>query len=608
MSLVVAFEGGASGTRAGCYDAQGTLLAETQGGATNPIDVGIASCLAVFRGLSRDLLHGRTEELGTVVAGISGAGKGNFAGEIAAGLHRELTPSRVIVTDDLTPLVAAHFGGGHGILVVAGTGSSVFAQADDGRTVTKAGRGTALGDPGGAHAIAIEALRTAAAACDGVGPETELTEQLPAAAGCDSFNQLSVWLASAAKREVARLASAVADVAATGDTMAVGTIVAQAELLARCVISAHRGLDLPDSCRVLVQGGVFNQCGLFLEGFSRALGEHLPDVSVSRPSVGGHAAVALLVNASNLPDNVVEVEGSSSGLAPPTEQRLDFGPSLDQLNAIGIAQAMAREDARAVRAVADQSITIAAAIDAAARVLDEGGRLIYIGAGTSGRLGVLDASEVPPTFGLTPDRVMAIMAGGDYALRDSVEGAEDDTAQAVSDLDGIRPPLVDSDMVVGITASGTTPYVRAGLAHARSVGAYTALVCCNPVEPDAASIVIALDTGPEILAGSTRLKAGTATKSVLNQITTGAMALSGYVFDGLMIGVGPSNTKLRKRAIRIVTELTGWTGTEADERLTRAEGSIPVAVLMGRLAIEADEARQRLDAAGGRLRAALEKS
>ena len=150
--------------------------------------------------------------------------------------------------------------------------------------------------------------------------------------------------------------------------------------------------------------------------------------------------------------------------------------------------------------------------------------------------------------------------------------------------------------------------MRAGLAHARSVGAYTALVCCNPMEPDAASIVIALDTGPEILAGSTRLKAGTATKSVLNQITTGAMALSGYVFDGLMIGVGPSNTKLRKRTIRIVTELTGWTGTEADERLTRAEGSIPVAVLMGRLAIEADEARQRLDAAGGRLRAALEKS
>jgi N-acetylmuramic acid 6-phosphate etherase len=608
MSLVVAFDGGASGTRAGCYDAEGALLAETQGGATNPIDVGVASCLVALSALVSDVLSGRTETLGTVVAGISGAGKGNLAGEIATGLFRALHPSRVIVTDDLTLLAAANFGAGNGILAIAGTGSSVYAQADDGRTVTKAGRGTALGDPGGAHAIAIGALRVAAVACDGVGPETKLTERLPTAAGLESFDHVSEWLASASKREVALLASVVADVAATGDAVAVETIVAQAQSLAHRVASAHRALALPESCPVLVDGGVFDRCSVFLDGFTRALEERLPDVTVRRPSVRGHAAAAMLVNTDNLPDNVVVLEGASTALPPATEQRLDFGPPLDQLNAIEIAQSMTREDARAVRAVADASNAIGAAIEAAVRVLEAGGRLIYLGAGTSGRLGVLDASEVPPTFGLAPDRVVAIMAGGDRALRDSVEGAEDDTAQAITDLNAMHPPVADSDMVMGITASGTTPYVRAGLDHARSVGAATALVCCNPVEPEAASIVIALNTGAEVLAGSTRLKAGTATKLVLNQFTTGAMALSGYVFDGLMIGVEPSNTKLRKRAVGIIAELSGCTEAEADDRLTQAEGSIPVAVLMDRLSIEADEAAQRLDAAGGRLRAALEKS
>jgi len=378
--------------------------------------------------------------------------------------------------------------------------------------------------------------------------------------------------------------------------------------LALRVIAAHKALALPDACPVLVHGGVFAQSGLFLEGFTRTLEKHLSNVSVSQPSVSGHAAVVSLANTDNLPGIAVVVEGPSTSFSPATEQRLESGPPLDRLNAIEIAQAMAREDARAVQAVADQSDTIGAAIDAAVRALNAGGRLIYIGAGTSGRLGVLDASEVPPTFGLAPDRVAAIMAGGDHALRDSVEGAEDDTAQVVADLNALDQPVGKSDLVVGITASGTTPYVRAGLEHARSVGASTALVCCNPVEPDAESIIIALNTGPEVLAGSTRLKAGTATKLVLNQITTGAMALSGYVFDGLMVGVQPSNTKLRKRAIGIVAELSGCTEAEADERLTETEGSIPVAVLMGRLAIEADEAAQRLHAAGGRLRAALEKS
>lgn len=607
MSLVVAFNGGASRTRAGCYDAQGDLLAEAEGGPTNPVDVGVASCIAVLSSLGKEVLAMRSDALSTVVAGISGAGKGNLAHEIAVGIERTLRPTRVIVTDDLAPLAVANFGAGHGIVAIAGTGSSVYAQAEDGRTLTRAGRGTLLGDPGGAHAIALDALSAAAASCDGVLPETYLTDQLPAAAGLDSFDQFSEWLGSASKREVARLAVTVAVVASTGDAAAVAAIASQAKGLALRVVAAHKALALPDSCPVLVHGGVFDRCVLFLESFTHALEEHLPQVSVTRPSLSGHAAVAALARAENFPNGTVVLEASTTVAAPTTEQRLESGPPLDQLSAVEIAQTMAREDARAVQAVTNQASAIGAAIEAAAHMLDAGGRLIYIGAGTSGRLGVLDASEIPPTFGLAPDRVVAIMAGGDRALRDSVEGAEDDTGQAAVDLDALDPPADAADMVVGITASGTTPYVRAGLRHAQSVGASTALLCCNPVEPEAASIIIALDTGPEILAGSTRLKAGTATKLVLNQITTGAMALSGYVFDGLMIGVEPSNTKLRKRAVGIVAVLTGCTEAEADDRLTQAGGRIPVAVVMARLELEVAEAEQRLEAAGGRLRAALKQ-
>ena len=232
--------------------------------------------------------------------------------------------------------------------------------------------------------------------------------------------------------------------------------------------------------------------------------------------------------------------------------------------------------------------------------------MIYLGAGTSGRLGVLDASECPPTFGVSPGQVIGLMAGGDEALRDSIEGAEDDTDRAVVDLNALRPALNAKDFGVGITASGRTPYVIAALEEAARVGCTTGMVCCNEVGSGLASIVIALDTGAEVLAGSTRLKAGTATKLVLNQISTGAMALSGRVYDGYMVGVRASNDKLRERAAGIIVKLTDLAVPEATQLLVKARGEVAVAVLMERAGLGADEAIDRLDRSGGSLRVALE--
>lgn len=294
-------------------------------------------------------------------------------------------------------------------------------------------------------------------------------------------------------------------------------------------------------------------------------------------------------------------------VTPPTENALAGTPMLDQLSSIEIVTAMNEVDRRVADAVAAEKQTIAAAIDAAARAIAAGGRLVYVGAGTSGRLGVLDAAECPPTFGVSPDRVVALIAGGDAALRQSCEGAEDDCAQAERDLEDLAPPLTGKDFVVGISASGLTPYTRAALRYAQARNIPTALVCCNPACRDAAPVVIAMDTGGEALPGSTRLKAGTATKMALNMISTGAMARAGLVYRGLMVGARPVSRKLRRRAVRIVAALTEWAEDHAQDALDRAAGRIPVAVLMLKKEIGAGEAEQRLAGAGGALRDALDE-
>ncbi|QJR14793.1 N-acetylmuramic acid 6-phosphate etherase [Usitatibacter palustris] len=286
-----------------------------------------------------------------------------------------------------------------------------------------------------------------------------------------------------------------------------------------------------------------------------------------------------------------------------TEQPNPRSAAIDLASPLEIVDIMQSEDATVAAAVATQREAIARAIDFAERALRAGGRLVYLGAGTSGRLGVLDAAECPPTFGTDPAVVQAIIAGGAAALLQAQEGVEDDAQAAVSDIAARN--VGPNDFVVGIAASGTTPFVHAGLAEAKRRGAATALVACTSLSlasDDVVDVPIVVVTGPEVLTGSTRLKAGTATKMVLNIISTGVMIRLGKTFGNLMVDLRATNAKLRDRTERILMEICSVDRPVARDLLKSAGGRLKVAIVMGKLSVGLEEAERALEAAGGNVR------
>jgi len=286
-----------------------------------------------------------------------------------------------------------------------------------------------------------------------------------------------------------------------------------------------------------------------------------------------------------------------------TEQRNPRTVEIDLASPEDIVALVNAEDRTIAVAVATQRVQIARAIAVAEDTFRGGGRLFYVGAGTSGRLGVLDATEIPPTFGASPELVQGIIAGGPSALTRSIEGAEDRPLDAQEDLTAAG--LEATDFLIGIAASGTTPYVRAALAHARTIGARTAIVACSPPTAETlASVEIAIVpiTGPEVVTGSTRLKAGTATKMVLNTITTGAMIRLGKTYGNLMVDLQATNAKLKDRSERIVREVCGASVADARALLESAGGSVKLAIVMQKMQMSAEEARRALAGAGGVIR------
>lgn len=305
------------------------------------------------------------------------------------------------------------------------------------------------------------------------------------------------------------------------------------------------------------------------------------------------------------------------------------------MSAGALLRVISREDARVAGAVAREIPAIGRAVEAIAAALRRGGRLIYVGAGTSGRLATLDAAECPPTFGTSPRQVQAVIAGGRRALTQAAEAAEDSAAQGGRDL--AKKKLKARDVVVGLTASGSTPYVLGALRYARRRGATTMAVTCNRRSPvtRAARIAIAPEVGPEVITGSTRMKAGTAQKLVLNMLSTGAMVRLGAVYDNWMINVAPANRKLRQRGLRILAQATGASLLQAEHALRQAEDAVRrvrsqpgrrakrtlfqisdlkfqsnplrVALVMLKRRVSAEEARRILRAAGGDMRRALQK-
>jgi len=289
-----------------------------------------------------------------------------------------------------------------------------------------------------------------------------------------------------------------------------------------------------------------------------------------------------------------------------TEQANPNSQELDALDTAALVDVFVQEDLRPQQAVAQAAAALAQAIDAIAERLRHGGRLFYLGAGTSGRLGVLDAAECPPTFCSEPDLVQGVLAGGAPALLRSSEGLEDLFEAGAEDLQARG--FTAQDALVGIAAGGTTPYVHGGLTYARSLGALSIAMACVPAEqvPMPCDIDIRLITGPEVLTGSTRLKAGTATKMALNILSTGVMVRLGKVYGNRMVDVAVTNSKLEDRALRILADLAGVERAQGRALLAASDGSVKLALLMARQGLSAAEARVVLGECGGDLRSALE--
>lgn len=285
-----------------------------------------------------------------------------------------------------------------------------------------------------------------------------------------------------------------------------------------------------------------------------------------------------------------------------TEQRNEKTMHLDELSTEDFVALMNQEDQTVAQAIAKENTSIARVIDTVIEGFKQGGRLIYMGAGTSGRLGVLDAAECVPTFGVTRDDVIGLIAGGAKAMTEAVEGAEDSKTLGEQDLKHLK--LNETDTVIGLAASGRTPYVIGGLEYANTIGANTAAIACNKNTAigAVADIAIEIEVGPEILTGSTRLKSGTAQKLVLNMISTGAMVGIGKVYENLMVDVQPTNEKLRRRALNIISEVANTSESESKELFHDSNGHVKAAIVMGLHDITYEEAVERLEKANGFIR------
>ena len=487
--------------------------------------------------------------------------------------------SGVAVGSDRDSGFAAAFGDKDGIAVISGSGSAITGRKD--RKIEKAGGGGhILGDGGGGYTLAIEALRQVLRTYDLAHTVTRSAQEILRALMLNRMEDLIEWTQHADKTEVAALSPVVFTAAELGSIEMMGVLKEGAASLAKYTASVAKWLEFekPD---VRLQGGIFLNQPLYVELFRDALNDLIEASSIEPcDALGAFGAAHLAesavdVNELFIPADEVGIDELSRAS---TEQINPRSAEIASMSAAEMVELFVSEEALVAESVKSQRDRIADAIEMIATAFNNEGRLFYIGAGTSGRLGTLDASEIPPTFGEPPHRVQAIMAGGVNALHSSVEGAEDNAEQGK--LAVIERGVTPNDVVCGIAASGRTPFVLAGLQQAKTIGAKTVLLTCNPNRGGKGifDVEIDLPTGPELITGSTRLKAGTATKMTLNMLSTCALVLSGRTQGNLMTGMRATNTKLRNRAISMVSRLKGISTHAAEEQLRKAKWNIEVAL------------------------------
>lgn len=512
-------------------------------------------------------------------AGVFLAGCAEDDQPALASLCRELWPNAKIVTgSDRDSGLAAALGRGDGIVVNAGTGAAVTGRR--GERIEKAGGwGHILGDAGGGYFLSLQALRLILREYDLHRAAAQFTADILAALALNSRDELVRWAQTADKTQIAMLAPIVLRAAVNGEANAVKIVEESAAALTEYTQAVTTRLHLL-APKVVLLGGLFQRDGVYTHTFRRRLKKEAPDARVMMsersPELGAawlamemDAALAVPPERANRP---IELASAT------TEQRNERSALLDQLSTRELVDLFIAEERLVQEALHSSAEPIARAVELVAKALRGGGRLFYIGAGTSGRLGVLDASEIPPTFGASPDVVQGIIAGGAGALHRSVEGAEDERGAGALAIHERNARA--GDVACGISASGRTPFVLGALEAAQQLGLPTILLTCNRAAEKCASagLQINLPTGPEIVTGSTRLKAGTATKVALNIISTGAMIRLGKVRGNVMSHVLPTNAKLRDRAARIVADLRKCSYDEAVARLEKTNWDVPSAL------------------------------
>jgi N-acetylmuramic acid 6-phosphate etherase len=495
-------------------------------------------------------------------------------------LCAEIWPNaKILAGSDRDSGLAAALGRGDGIVVNAGTGASVTGRRGE-RIENAGGWGHILGDAGGGYFLSVQALRLILREYDLHRGEAQFTADILRALALNNRDELVRWAQTADKMEVATLAPIVFEAATNGEANAVKIIEEGAAVLAEYTEAVATRLHLL-APKVMLLGGLFQRDSVYTHAFRRRLKKNMPDARVAMSDQAPELGAAWLAAETDerIDGRTESCEESVTELsAALTEQRNPRSENLEKLSAKDLVNLFVAEENCVADALRDEVEALTRGVEMVSGALRNGGRLFYVGAGTSGRLGVLDASEIPPTFGASPEMIQGIIAGGAGALVRSVEGAEDEAGGGALAMD--ERGVTGADIVCGISASGRTPFVLGALAAAGKRGAQTILLTCNPARMHTQSFDLEIDlaTGPEILTGSTRLKAGTATKIALNILSTGAMVALGKVRGNSMVDLAITNKKLRDRAARLVAELGKCDYAEARERLQKSGWNLRAAL------------------------------
>lgn len=569
MNRVLGVDGGSTKT-------EWTYFAEREGGL-EVLSAGVfpaANYKNIPRESLREMLAAMPSEathVGIYLAGCATEEEHRELRDLAAGIW---TSAKISTGSDRSSALATAFRGQNGIAVISGTGSGVHGCVD-GRVEKAGGWGQLLGDRGSGYDIAMQGLRFCLRTFDLERRIVPLAHSVLAELSLNRFEDLVDWCSNATKTAVAKLTPVI--FSHSNDSEITAIIDLAAQRLAEYTMAVARRLELPHP-QVRLLGGVFNYHPLYVEKYSKRLHPFITrdNIKVCGESASHGAAWLALQTEADLKivtraaEQAVEPIGNAV-----TEQANPRSEALDRMELPKLVKLFIDEEECVTTALEAEQASLIGAIELVTRALKGGGRLFYVGAGTSGRLGVLDASEIPPTFGASPELIQGIMAGGVKALHSAVEGAEDREAEGAVAIQ--HRGVGKGDVVCGITASGRTPFALAALRAARSIGAGTILLSCNPNRARSKKpwdVEIDLPTGPELITGSTRLKAGTATKLALNIISSCTMIRLGHVRGNRMIDLRATNVKLRDRAARMVSETCGIDYAQAEDELRRDEWNV----------------------------------